>query len=428
MKVTKGKSTNNELPRSFMRAMLVTAQRDPDDSDMVVCAGCGCEFAESEMTLDHRDPKSGGGGDDLSNLVLLCNHCNQLKGDTLTIKGLQDAIRKHRLNSIATEERLALESNAERANKQARNAARYSSEKELARSLHNKFESYEEIDLASLEIPLPDDSGTEYKRAIVIRIGRESHLTPNHDPENNDHDASIAGRKFTYRELVSRGYTVPGEPILRARCDEPGPFAVPDHPLCLQLHQKINLDALPSEWVPCGRDGLLSHVNDHRPLPAEFASASHFVPDEIYGHLDNAKRYISVHDLELAHSSSWTRNMGLFLCNDELVTTSVDAFNEFLKYVPSMLKRFVYPYWMCSMFALSAKVFAVGCGQINTVARVLDRPTTDVPTPHFYNAVILWDPDTERAVERLWEPQTGKWIDSPNESTIYTGRGKIDWC
>lgn len=432
MKFTKKNPDNKELPRSFQRELLVTAQSDPDDPDMVICAGCGFGFSETGLTLDHRDPKSAGGSNELTNLVLLCFDCNQTKGNRLTLIGLRDRIRKERVNAISDNEVRTLEDLAILADKHAKSAGTRAAEKELARSLHNKFEPIEEMNLESLEIPLPDEPGSDYKRAVVITIGHEATLpsTPNSEISNdiNEGQESASDSRRTYRQMQSRGYSVPGEPILRSMGNEPGPLAIRDHPLCPQLHQKVDLGTLPLEWVPCDENGSLSHVNDRRPLPIEFVSASHFVPDKVYGHIDDAKRYISVPDLELAHSRSWTRNMGLFLCNDMLLTTSVEAFGDFLNYVPSVLYRFVYPYWWCNMFALSAKTFAGGCGEINTVARVLDRHTTDELTPHFYNAVILWDPAEERAVECLWEPQTGKWIEKPTDLTLYTGRGKIDWC
>lgn len=432
MKFTKKNPDNKELPRSFQHELLVTAQSDPDDPDMVICAGCGLGFSETGLTLDHRDPKSAGGSNELTNLVLLCFDCNQAKGNKLTLIGLRDRIRKERMNAISDDEVRTLKDEAIRADKHAKSAGARAADKELARSLHNKFEPIEEIDLESLEIPLPDEPGSDYKRAVVISIGHEATLpsTPNSEISNdiNEGQESTPDSRRTYRQIQSRGYAVPGELILQAMSDEPCAFAIPTDPLCLQLHQKVDLKTLPLEWVPCDENGSLSHVNDHRPLPIEFVSASHFVPDKVYGHMDDAKRYISVPDIELAHSRSWTKNMGLFLCNDRLLTTSVEAFGEFLNYIPSVLCRFVYPFWWCSSFARNARVFARGCGEINTVARVIDRYTTEELTPHFYNAVILWDPAEERAVERLWEPQTGKWIERPTDSTLYTGRGRIDWC
>jgi hypothetical protein len=47
------------------------------------CAYCGVqeEEAGSELEIDHFQPRSVGGGDDLDNLVYCCPTCNRLKGD-----------------------------------------------------------------------------------------------------------------------------------------------------------------------------------------------------------------------------------------------------------------------------------------------------------------------------------------------------------
>lgn len=59
------------------------------------CQGCGGDFSESmlELQVDHICPKSNGGTDMYHNLTLLCSFCNQLKGDRLTLTGLQSQNR-----------------------------------------------------------------------------------------------------------------------------------------------------------------------------------------------------------------------------------------------------------------------------------------------------------------------------------------------
>ena len=45
------------------------------------CNGCGVKFPVRNMTVDHIKPFSKGGSDKPSNLQLLCNSCNSMKGD-----------------------------------------------------------------------------------------------------------------------------------------------------------------------------------------------------------------------------------------------------------------------------------------------------------------------------------------------------------
>lgn len=47
------------------------------------CGHCGVheEDTGSELQIDHFQPRSAGGGDDLDNLVYRCPTCNRLKGD-----------------------------------------------------------------------------------------------------------------------------------------------------------------------------------------------------------------------------------------------------------------------------------------------------------------------------------------------------------
>jgi 5-methylcytosine-specific restriction endonuclease McrA len=45
------------------------------------CQYCGCHVPYREMTLDHVQPSSKGGGTTWTNVVLCCRPCNQVKGN-----------------------------------------------------------------------------------------------------------------------------------------------------------------------------------------------------------------------------------------------------------------------------------------------------------------------------------------------------------
>ena len=45
------------------------------------CNGCGEHFKPQNLTVDHIIAREKGGTDHLSNLQLLCGHCNSVKGN-----------------------------------------------------------------------------------------------------------------------------------------------------------------------------------------------------------------------------------------------------------------------------------------------------------------------------------------------------------
>jgi 5-methylcytosine-specific restriction endonuclease McrA len=56
------------------------------------CAYCREPVDLNNSSLDHKTPKSRGGTNSLSNLVLACRRCNRFKG-SLTVAELQDKMR-----------------------------------------------------------------------------------------------------------------------------------------------------------------------------------------------------------------------------------------------------------------------------------------------------------------------------------------------
>ena len=59
------------------------------------CQGCDRVFDDPRyLELDHRQPRSDGGSNELSNRILLCGPCNRLKSNTLTLTGLRRMNKK----------------------------------------------------------------------------------------------------------------------------------------------------------------------------------------------------------------------------------------------------------------------------------------------------------------------------------------------
>ena len=69
-----------------------------DEEDGVVCAGCGRILELPFMHLDHINPKSDGGSNDITNRILLCAPCNLRKKDILTLRGLRIENEKAHVN------------------------------------------------------------------------------------------------------------------------------------------------------------------------------------------------------------------------------------------------------------------------------------------------------------------------------------------
>ena len=67
------------------------------------CGYCGVREADvgSELTIDHFQPRSRGGSDDLRNLVYSCHACNEFKGDVWSrdsprmLHPLEDILSEH---------------------------------------------------------------------------------------------------------------------------------------------------------------------------------------------------------------------------------------------------------------------------------------------------------------------------------------------
>ena len=53
------------------------------------CKGCNLHFHFKNMTRDHITSKANGGGDDINNLMLLCNYCNSVKNKNKNLEELK---------------------------------------------------------------------------------------------------------------------------------------------------------------------------------------------------------------------------------------------------------------------------------------------------------------------------------------------------
>ena len=76
-----------QLSHDRMKSYLADAQRNW--RGRVICAGCGRGYDIRMMHLDHKQPRSKGGADYITNRVLLCGFCNVRKGNRLTLAELR---------------------------------------------------------------------------------------------------------------------------------------------------------------------------------------------------------------------------------------------------------------------------------------------------------------------------------------------------
>jgi 5-methylcytosine-specific restriction endonuclease McrA len=84
VRVTGGRGRMDQWERREAKALLMAGR------PWVQCHYCGKWIFPTNATLDHIVPRSRGGDNSLSNLLLCCRGCNQGKGST----GYQDFVSK----------------------------------------------------------------------------------------------------------------------------------------------------------------------------------------------------------------------------------------------------------------------------------------------------------------------------------------------
>ena len=94
-----------QLSHDRMKSYLADAQRNW--RGRIICAGCGRGYDIRMMHLDHKQPRSKGGADYITNRVLLCGYCNGRKGNRLTLSELR---RRNNDDGWMDSERRAVES------------------------------------------------------------------------------------------------------------------------------------------------------------------------------------------------------------------------------------------------------------------------------------------------------------------------------
>ncbi len=93
LRIQRPREAWERLTHSQIRGHLTEAQTV---AGMVVCAGCGRRLESPFMELDHIQPKSEGGVDNITNRIMLCAPCNGYKSDRLTLRGLRDRNKKEK--------------------------------------------------------------------------------------------------------------------------------------------------------------------------------------------------------------------------------------------------------------------------------------------------------------------------------------------
>ena len=84
------RNRQSSIPRDEMMRILVGKYG-------LVCWGCGFEPPRIDyLELDHNEPASGGGSNELPNRAPLCGPCNRLKSNIYTLDGLRRANKKAR--------------------------------------------------------------------------------------------------------------------------------------------------------------------------------------------------------------------------------------------------------------------------------------------------------------------------------------------
>ena len=90
LKVKEGtqKPKESNMKRSAMYAQLLVEHGSK-------CQGCERTFSDPRyLQLDHKQPRSDGGSNELHNRTLLCGPCNRLKSNVYTLIGLRRQNKK----------------------------------------------------------------------------------------------------------------------------------------------------------------------------------------------------------------------------------------------------------------------------------------------------------------------------------------------
>ena len=97
-----------KLTNAEIRAALEQAQGQY--GNLVICGGCGRELEPPFMEIDHINPRSQGGANDITNRILLCSPCNRRKSDGYTLVGLTRANNREGWTHDTNQAKLARDS------------------------------------------------------------------------------------------------------------------------------------------------------------------------------------------------------------------------------------------------------------------------------------------------------------------------------